>query len=350
MTEHNQNEGFSVSSNNPQPLARWLQDVLQASITSPSEENQHAASSLDLALLIQDGYHVRFYQQIPDFCMALLTNDPQASLHHASLLYHLIGCQECHQAYLDIYDSLHAAIYPQGVRPILGQGTRTLDGTPHRMLAHLCQTLISQAEALLFHARREHATSDEPARALLQLALQISSHIVQSTTRREALQDLVRVATLFDGPAAPQESGPQVYAYSPTLAGVGNMRSGMARLRQLAAGQAQESQMIQLRARNLDGMVVQHGKTLELHLHNLDPLLRGRFLCVNVALGSLFEPVRWLGGNPRSIKSASPVDGTGSLVTPLGETELRMSNPEERNLLEALFLLLQVRACDQDAG
>jgi hypothetical protein len=31
------------------------------------------------------------------------------------------------------------------------------------------------------------------------------------------------------------------------------------------------------------------------------------------------------------------------LTTPLGQTELRLSNSEERNLLEAIFLLLEVR-------
>jgi hypothetical protein len=220
------------------------------------------------------------------------------------------------------------------------------------MLRHLCQTLISQAEALLYKARHEHSENTGPARALLQMALQISSHIVQSTTRREALHDLVRVATLFEGATPPTtEGGPHVYAYSPTLAGAGGIRSGLAKpMRRPIVGQQQEPAIIQLRARNLDGMIVQNGLTLELHLQDLDPLLRGRFICVNVALGSLFEPVRWLGSNPRSIKSVSQVDATGSLVTPLGETELQLSNPEERNLLEALFLLVQVRACDQEAG
>jgi hypothetical protein len=347
MTEF-QNEGLGAPSASQQGLARWLQDLLQAP-ASRAEEKQNVTSSSGVEMLIQGDYHLRFYQELPDFCMALLTDDPQATLHHASLLYHLVGCRECHQSYLDIYDSLRAAINPQVPRSALGQGTRTLSATPHRMLAHLCQTLISQAESLLIQAHRER-TSTEPARALLQLALQVSSHIVQSTTRREALQDLVQVATLFEGPSAPQENDPQVYAYSPTLAGTGNRRSATKTASHQAAGQSQEPLAIQLRARNLDGTLVQRGATLELHLHDLDPLLRGRFVSVNVPLGSLFEPVRWLGGNPRSIKSIVPVDATGSLVTPLGETELRISNPEERNLLEALFLLLQVRAHDQGAG
>jgi hypothetical protein len=35
-------------------------------------------------------------------------------------------------------------------------------------------------------------------------------------------------------------------------------------------------------------------------------------------------------------------------VTTLGTTDLRLSLPEEHNLLEALFMLLEVRKDDQD--
>ncbi len=350
MSEYNQNEGRSIPSTSQQALATWLQQLLQEPEQPKIQLQEISQSDATLELVFQDNYHLPFYQQLPDFCMALLNNDSQATVHYAPLLYHLVGCHECSAAYLDLYDALHAAIFPEGVRPILGQGTRTLDATPHRMLGHLCQTLISQAEALLIQGRHEHHNYDQPVRALLQLALQISSHIVQGTTRREALHDLVRVATLFDGSAASQETDPSVYAYSPTLAGTGSTRSGARSVRRQAAGQIPEAPVIQLRARNLTGMITQRGDLLELHLQDLDQLLRGRMLCINVALGSLFEPVHWRGGNPHAIRSVVPVDTTGSLVTPLGETELQLSDPEERNMLEALFLLLQVRACDQDAG
>jgi hypothetical protein len=63
-------------------------------------------------------------------------------------------------------------------------------------------------------------------------------------------------------------------------------------------------------------------------------------------LGSLLEPVRWRGGNPRAIRSTGPVLPDGTLVTPLGLTDLLLQNTEERNLLEAMFLLIEVRALD----
>ena len=63
---------------------------------------------------------------------------------------------------------------------------------------------------------------------------------------------------------------------------------------------------------------------------------------MRVPLGSLIEPIRWAGGNPRTIQSVDPVDEHGMLNTPLGRTELRLSNQEERNLLEAIFLLLEI--------
>ncbi|MBV9256897.1 MAG: hypothetical protein JO215_02645, partial [Ktedonobacteraceae bacterium] len=50
--------------------------------------------------------------------------------------------------------------------------------------------------------------------------------------------------------------------------------------------------------------------------------------------------------NPRAIRSTVPVDSTGKLTIPLGETELQLSDNEERNLLEAMFTLLEVRAID----
>jgi len=36
----------------------------------------------------------------------------------------------------------------------------------------------------------------------------------------------------------------------------------------------------------------------------------------------------------------------GTLITPLGLTDFQLQNPEERNLLEAMFLLIEVRAVD----
>ena len=93
-------------------------------------------------------------------------------------------------------------------------------------------------------------------------------------------------------------------------------------------------------------MITQAGNMLELHLRDLELKLRGHYVSISVPLGSLLEPVRWLGGNPRAIRSTVPVDEHGTLRTPLGETELRLSNTEERNLLEAMFLKLDVRLAD----
>ncbi len=74
--------------------------------------------------------------------------------------------------------------------------------------------------------------------------------------------------------------------------------------------------------------------------------LRGQYLTISVPLGSLIEPVRWHNNDPQAIRSIAPVDASGTLVTPLGVTELRLDNPEEYNLLELIFLLLKVCAGD----
>jgi len=109
---------------------------------------------------------------------------------------------------------------------------------------------------------------------------------------------------------------------------------------------SQEQSAIEIQSNGLKGRIIQQGQELELHLQNLDATLRGRYLTISVLLGSLIEPVRWRDGNPQAIRSTVPVDASGTLVTLLGETEMRLNNPEERNLLEAMFLLLEVRASD----
>lgn len=328
-------------------LAHWLQQVLtptsqdldQAALPQPQE---HADEHSPASMLTQiSDYHVEFYRQLPDLAMAVLQNETQAMPRFASLLYHLTSCADCRAGYLDLYDSLRAAIYPRGARPLLGQGTRTLAATPHRMLAHLCQVLISQAEAELRQARREHVDRDAAARSLLQMALHVSAHIAQGTVRREALQDLVRVATLFDGAPAPTTQDPDTHAYTPVL--VGGTRGGKVLRRSDSAVRMPEQDSIEIQSRSLTGHIVQRGQTLELHLHDLDPSLRGRYLTISVLLGSLLEPVRWRGGNPSAIRSIVPVDASGELVTPLGVTEMHLQNREDRNLLEAMFMLLEVR-------
>jgi hypothetical protein len=325
-------------------LASWLQEVLQSPPPLKEQTAPAAEQENQLELLLDSHYHLRFYQQLPDFVMALLTNDPTATTRYAPLLYHLAGCSECHHGYLDLYDAMSAAIHPQESRPLLGQGTRTLAATPQRMLGHLCQVLISQAEAVQLQARRDHS-DDDAARSLLQLALTISARITQSGIRRPALRDLVRVATLREGAETTKEGDSGLYTYTPALIGAGGARGRktVRRADMPTRPVEQEQPIIHLQARALEGTISQQGETLELHLQDLGPELRGRYVTISVPLGALIEPVRWIGGDPRAIRSAVPVDADGQLTTPLGETALRLSDPEERNLLEAMFMLLEVR-------
>jgi hypothetical protein len=339
-------------------LAAWLRQVVKippgTSSTPVTQTPAITDSEKELELILDSNYHITFYQQLPDFIMALLNNDPQAALHYAPLLYHLAGCSECHQGYLDLYDAMRAAVQPRQPRPVLGQGTRTLAATPQRMLAHLCQCLVSQAEAILRQARDDSSDRSAPARSLLQLALHISSQIVQSGVRRSALRDLVRVATLFEGPEIPPSAGPTIYSYTPTLTGTGGKR-GIGKVTRrfaetpvLPSGTAQESPIIYLQSKSLEGTIVQRDQTLELHLQDLDQALRGHYVSVSVPLGSLIEPVRWRGGDPHAIRSEVPVDASGSMSMPLGETELRLSDREDYRLLEAMFMLLEVRGVDME--
>jgi hypothetical protein len=329
-------------------LAQWLGQVLQA-----PEQDEVASSRVEdgdtqLELVLKSNYHLSFYQQIPDFIMALLNNDSLATVHYSALLFHLVGCRACHDAYIDLYSAMRAAVNPLGVRPSLGQGTRSLSAIPHRMLGHLCRSLISQAEALLILSHRDHEDRDAAARSLLQLALHVSAPISQSAIRRQALQDLVRVATLFDNVRVAEDDDPNVKKYTPVMASTSGVRRRKT-LRRIGANPLsnnQENAVIQLQSQSLEGSIVQNGQMLELHLHDLAASLRGHFVTISVLLGSLLEPVRWLGGNPGSIRSVMPVNEQGTLVMPVGSTDLELSNPEERNLLEAMFMLLEVRVLD----
>ncbi len=348
-----------------QKLARWIQDIVRTSPpstqvdipndSSPSSTTQRSPITgerdIQLELVLQNSsYHKRFYQQLPDFVLALLKNDPQAATHYAPLLYHLAGCTLCHQSYLEIYDAMRAALYPHEPRPILGQGTRTLDATPQRMLAHLCQAWITQAEAILLQARHDETNDDGAARTLLQAAIQMSSRIKQDTVRQQARHDLVRVATLFDAfdaPEAPQTGAVSAeYAFTPVLAGHRGVTRRGDKTGATAKELAPDQLAIVLQSRSLEGTVLQHGQMLELHLQDLDESLRGHFITTSIALGSLIEPIRWRGGNPRAIRSTVPVATNGTLTIPLGETELQLAVPEERNLLETTFSLLEVRVAD----
>jgi hypothetical protein len=346
MNDSNHYGGSSDPHTDTERLSSWLQQIMKL---PPTKVQGIAARDEDTALelVLDSNYHLHFYQQLPDFVMALLENNTQAMLQYADLLYHLAGCSECHSAYLELYDALREAVYPQGPRPQLGQGTKTLSATPPRMLRHLCQALISQAEALFQQGRRDHQDYNAPVRSLLQQALRMSAHIGQSGIRRQALHDLVRVANLFEGVDDAQEDDPHSFIYTP-MAG---MRGGKKVLRHVemplrSPGTPAEQPVILIQSRTLEGRITQSGQTLFLNLQDLDQELRGHYVKIMVPLGALLEPVRWRGGNPRAIRSMVPVDVTGKLATPLGETELQLSNNEERNLLEAMFMLLEVRAID----
>lgn len=346
MNDHNQFEGSTHPQTHYEKLAFWLQEVLRRPLqTKPLPDL--ATGETHLELLLGSDYHLHFYQQLPDFVMALLTNDPMAAVHYAPLLYHMVGCQQCHTGYLELYDAMRYAIQPQRPRSTLGQGTRTLAALPQRMLGHLCQTLISQAEAVLQQARHDHSNDDVTARGLLQLAISISSHIAQSHIRRFALQDLVRVALIFEGPSPPSHEDPNIHAYVPSLVGTGGMRGGRKTVRHaelLTRSPRHEQPVIHLQSQALEGSITQRGSMLELHLQDLEESLRGRHVTVSVLLGTLIEPVRWVGGNPHAIRSSMPVDAAGALIMLLGETELRLDKPEDHNLLEAVFLRTEIQA------
>jgi hypothetical protein len=216
--------------------------------------------------------------------------------------------------------------------------------------------LIDQAEAVLRQAHRtgaiNHAPADNDAlaRSLLQLAMKVSTQILQSSMRTRALKDLVRVATLFDGAPSPVEQHPAARSYTPLIGASGTPRhSRVVRKAETAmrgAGKAAEQPAIYLQSHPLEGSITQHEDILELHLQDLDEKLRGHYLNISVPLGSLIEPVRWAGGNPHAIRTTAPVNKDGTLMTPLGQTDLRINNPDERSLLEVMFLLLEVRPSD----
>lgn len=338
--------GRSELSGSYSKLGTWLQEVLYMPEQNPMEKVASVEESdKQLELKLIGDYHLAFYQQLPDFILALLNNDINATVHYAPLLFHLASCQKCHHAYLDLYDAMRAAVEPKGMRPLLGQGTRTLAATPHRMLSHLCQSLISQADAILRQARHNRVDNDDSARSLLQLALRVSAHINQSSLRRQALKDLVRVATLFGGPGTPRENDSVAYSYTPILTGSGARRGrAIPRSDVSLRGNTADNAIIHLQSQFLEGRIVQRGETLELHLRDLEASLRGKFVTISVFLGSLLEPVRWLGGNPHAIHSVAPVDEHGTLITPLGKTELSLTITEERNLLEAMLMIIDIKA------
>jgi hypothetical protein len=326
------------------PLAQWLHQLLAAMPQIAASEQIPVGE--DVSRSGKD-YHAAFYPQIPNFAMALLKHDPGATTHYAPLLFHLIGCSSCHRAYLEIYDALRAT-QADAARPSTTSlrlpSSADIAVTPPKLLVLLCQLLIEQARAALCQARREHGEQDVWARFFLQQAMQVSRHIMQRTLRQRALRDLVDVASLYTTTTAEEAipPGPAALSYA-TFVGSGSGTRGRTMRRADMRSRSVEQARIDLRAEALEGHVTQQDDQLLLHLVDLDESLRGKPLLISLPLGTLLEPVRWLGGNPYAIRSTGPVNADGTLTTPLGKTDLCLSNPEDRNLLEILFKKLEVR-------
>ncbi len=324
------------------PLAQWLPTILAMPLPPLRSET---GSILDDASKNATSYHLPFYQQLPDFAMALLTGDAQATLRYAPLIYHLIGCPVCHTAYLEIYDAMRAALASGDEQVVSNTTQHSLALTPARMLVYLCQLLIQQAQEVLRVGRHTADDNDAWARSLLQQSLLMSAHIMQSALRQRALQNLVEVAALASESGA-DEQAPAARTYSSLVGAGGGSLKGKTRRRAELVERPGKEPAIELQSGTLEGSITQRDDTLELRLHNLDASLRNRYLVITIPLGSLIEPVRWLGGNPRAVRSQFPVTSEGSLATPLGKTDLRLTAAEDRNLLEAMFKKLDIRPID----
>jgi hypothetical protein len=261
-------------------------------------------------------------------------------------VHHVIGCPVCHNAYLEIYDAMSAALAVDSKQKATDNEHHTLALTPSRMLVYLCQLLITQAQAVLRAARHEHGNNDAWARALLQQSLTMSSHIMQSSLRQRALQNLVEVALVAAGDSQDEEN-PATHTYSSLVGAGSSARAGKIRRRAEMLERPAREPFIELQSGTLQGSVTQREDILELQLQNLETPLRGQYLQITVPLGSLIEPVRWFGGNPRAIRSQSPVNDQGNLTVQLGTTELRLTTAEDRNLLEAMFKKLDIRPLNQ---
>lgn len=73
-------------------LARWLSALLIPAADIGEEE------------------HAKLFQQLPNFAEQILTYGTlNIPARYGPLLYHLIACDSCRQAYLESYDALRAA-------------------------------------------------------------------------------------------------------------------------------------------------------------------------------------------------------------------------------------------------
>src|SRR5262245_50228997 len=81
-------------------LAAWLREVVGTpsppfpDTTQQNPKNVESSVSASgnvhhIDIQLGSDYHLPYYQQLPDFIMALLRNDQEATLHYAPLLFHL---------------------------------------------------------------------------------------------------------------------------------------------------------------------------------------------------------------------------------------------------------------------
>ena len=334
-------DGLTDIRNEYLPLAQWLQQILA---TTPQHPKAELATITDIGGKFEDTYHLEFYRQVPDFVQALLNNATQKDvIRFGPLVFHLIECPTCHAAYLEIYGSMRATLGIDEAHTSTSTLPQSIATTSTRVLVYMCQLLIIQAAEVLREARHDHSDNDAWARSLLQQAIYLSSHLMQSTQRQRALQDLVEVATFFD-----DTTTPAAHSFLPVLSTGSTSRQGKIRRRAETLGRPNEEVAIYLQSglSKQEGTITQNQGILELHLESLDQELRGQYLLISIPFGSLLEPVRWMGGNPRAIRSKVPVGEDGTLTTPLGSTDLQLSNPEDHNLLEAMFTKLDIRSAD----
>ena len=93
-------------------LAQWLQQVLLYPVDDtaiPAEKE--ALNSSEIPFVMQ--YHPTFFQKLPNFIMALLNNDPHVLSDYAPLLFHLVGCTVCREAYMELYAAMKEAVQVQ---------------------------------------------------------------------------------------------------------------------------------------------------------------------------------------------------------------------------------------------
>jgi hypothetical protein len=330
------NQFADNSAAQPNSLAGWIYALLTNG-KGPMPPGQLPVGE-DVSPLRED-YHPTFFQQLPNFALALIQHEPAVTTHYAPLLCHLLTCPLCHRAYLETYDALRVALAdePRQTSPLHPSSTAKLATTKSTQVVWLCQLLINQARSILREAQRAHSDEDAWARSLLQQAVQISRSLLQGTLRQRALRDLVEVASLTQ----PADVPPPVLTYAAQINGSTGTRGRILRRADMVSRPESQTGIV-IQAGSLEGLVSQENDQLTLQLFDLNPDLRGKHLLISVPLGTLLEPVRWLGGNPNAIRSTVPVAPDGTLNTPLGTTDLRISNPEDRNLIETLCKKLNI--------